>query len=251
MTYNGILQIIGAKKNEETFLAGLEDLVLNWLSQYVYNPWMVYSFVWAMMLASGFGLPVPEEITLISVGLIAYMARHPELYPPPASGVEAVDLTTLALTCFFAVLFSDTLVYGLGRFFGTRITQSALFKKIISEEKLKKIEGLAHKYSYWVCGIFRFTPGIRFPGHISCGMTKISWRKFFLVDGAAVILSVPTQVILVAMYGETIIGIIKKVNQGIFKIIIVAVLAFIIYKVYQARAAAKKERSESQLDLKK
>lgn len=224
-------------------MTGIEDYILNWLSQYIYNPWMVYTFVWAMMLASGFGLPIPEEITLISVGLIAYMARHPELYPAPHSGMTAVNVSNLAMMCFFAVIVSDTLVYGLGKFFGKKITSSPIFKKFISEEKLTKIEDLAHKYSYWVCGLFRFTPGIRFPGHLSCGMMKIPWKKFFLVDGAAVLLSVPTQVVLVAYYGEDIIGLIKKINQGIFKFIILAAILFGLYKFLKSHFGTKKHSS--------
>ena len=63
-----------------------EDQLLLWFSQYAHSPMLVYSIVVGLMIASSFGLPVPEEITLVSVGLVAYMGSRPDLFPPPTKG---------------------------------------------------------------------------------------------------------------------------------------------------------------------
>lgn len=75
-----------------------------------------------------------------------------------------------------------------------------------------------------MAGVFRFTPGIRFPGHMCCGFMGVPAWKFILIDGAAALLTVPTQVLLVAYYGDVILDYIKQ-----FKIALLVVLVAIIF----------------------
>lgn len=198
------------------------DLVA-FFSEYAYQPNLVYVFIIAFMTASSFGLPIPEEMTLVSAGLVAYMARHPDLFPPPYPGAEGVNLFFLTALCFFAVLGSDVLIYSLGRVFGRKIIRTELFNRTVGEKRFGKINKAFQKYSYWACGLFRFTPGVRFPGHMTCGLMGIPLWKFILVDGLAALVSVPTQVLLVAFYGELILAKIKE-----FKFILLILIAGII-----------------------
>ncbi len=62
-----------------------------WISQYAYEPTMVYCAIFVMMMASGFGLPLPEEVYIVSVGILAYMGAHPDLFPPPFVGAPVVN----------------------------------------------------------------------------------------------------------------------------------------------------------------
>lgn len=208
------------------------DLIA-FFSQYAYQPNLVYMFIVVFMTASSFGLPIPEEMTLVSAGLVAYMARHPDLYPPPYPGAEGVNLFVLTALCFFAVLGSDILIYTLGRVFGKKLIRTELFNRTIGEKRFGKINKIFQKYSYWACGLFRFTPGVRFPGHMTCGLMGIPLWKFILVDGLAALVSVPTQVLLVAFYGEIILA---KITE--FKIVLVLLISgiigiWIIKKVYE------------------
>ena len=50
--------------------------IFHYLAQYAYQPEWVYAAVFGMMLASGFGLPLPEEVTLISLGALAFMGTR-------------------------------------------------------------------------------------------------------------------------------------------------------------------------------
>lgn len=207
------------------------DLIA-FFSQYAYQPGLVYMFIIGFMTASSFGLPIPEEMTLVSAGLVAYMARHPDLFPPPYPGAEGVNLFVLTTVCFFAVLGSDVLIYTLGRVFGKKLIRTEFFNKTVGEKRFGRINKIFQKYSYWACGLFRFTPGVRFPGHLSCGLMGIPLWKFILVDGLAALISVPTQVILVAYYGELILAKIKEFKLILAGIILAVVVFWIIRKIY-------------------
>ena len=209
-----------------------EFSIVDFLSQYAYQPYAVYGFIVLFMTASSFGLPIPEEVTLVSAGLIAYMARHPDIFPPPTPDAVGVNLTLLSVICFIAVLGSDFLIYTIGRLFGDRIIETKFFKRNVGEKRFQKIDKLYQKYGYWASGLFRFLPGVRFPGHMSCGFMKVPVHRFLAVDGAAALLSVPTQVVLVAFYGEVILSKIKQFKIIAAEVIAVIVLLWLSRKLY-------------------
>lgn len=214
--------------------------LIEFFSHYAYQPNLVYTFIIMFMTASSFGLPIPEEMTLVSAGLVAYMASHPAKFPPPTPDAHGVNLYVLCLVCFLAVIGSDILIYFLGKIFGRRIVQTKFFMNRIGEERFEKINNIFKKYSYWACGLFRFTPGVRFPGHLSCGLMGIPLWKFVMVDGTAALISVPTQVYLVATYGEVILEKIKefKIILGCFILILL-----LIWGIRKAYFSYKKSRS--------
>ncbi len=206
---------------------------LTCLAEYAYQPQWVYFFLVTMMLLSSVGLPLPEEVTLVSVGILAYMGSNPDKFPPPYPGAPHVHATTAAIVAFFAVFFSDFLIYCLGRFFGVKIFNWGPVKKVITPDVRKKIETWTNKYGIFACGVFRFTPGVRFPGHLACGMGKLPLWKFVLVDGIAAAISVPTQILLLAHFGSEILGVFKQ-----FKFFILIVLAIVgcvyLYKKWKS-----------------
>lgn len=207
--------------------------LFNYFAQYAYEPAQVYTFVCLFMLAASFGLPIPEELTLISVGLVANMANHPDLYPPPYPGAEGVNTITLCIVCFLAVIGSDFVVYLIGKIFGGRIIKTKFFQKQVAGAGFEKINSWFQKYGGWACGIFRFTPGLRFPGHLSCGLLGIPIWKFLAVDGIAALLSVPTQVYIVAKYGRVVLEYLKEVKIYIVITAVVLLLVWLGRKIYQ------------------
>lgn len=204
--------------------------ILSWLSSYAYEPTMVYLAIVLLLTASSFGLPVPEEVTLISVGLIAYLSANPEKFPPPYPGAEPVQLSGLMLVTFFAVFLSDFLVFLIGRFWGNTIRSKERFKKFVTSGAIVKAEEWTKKYGAIMCGVFRFTPGLRFPGHMMCGALKVPPWKFCLVDGLAALLSVPTQVWLVATYGDFILSYIKQFKMLLLVLILMGLALFFMRK---------------------
>lgn len=207
--------------------------IVQFFAQYAYQPYLVYTFIILFMTASSFGLPIPEEMTLVSAGLVAYMAHNPVDFPPPTPDAVGVNLFILCVVCFFAVLGSDIFIYMLGRLFGKKLIRTNFFNKRIGQERFNKINKLFQKYSYWACGLFRFTPGVRFPGHMSCGLMGIPLWKFILVDGLAALISVPTQVYFVATYGNVILDKIKEFKLYLIGIILIAVVLWVLKKGYE------------------
>ena len=193
----------------------IEHNLLNFLVSCAYDPLMFYSLIVLVMTLGTFGLPVSEEVVIISAGLAVYMGAHPELYPPPAleqalpglleSTHNPVQPVTTALVCFLSVFLTDFLIYMLGFVFRGQIINHPLIKKSISQKRKEKIDLWISKYGYFVPSLFRFTPGLRFIGYLTCGVVRIPVSQFILVDGGVALLVVPSQVLIISRYGEAII----------------------------------------------
>lgn len=205
--------------------------IIEFFSGFAYQPMFVYGFIVMFMTASSFGLPIPEEMTLISAGLVAYMARNPIDFPPPTPDAQGVNLIILCIVCFVAVLGSDLFVYYLGKIFGKKLIRSKFFTNRIGQARFDKINNVYQKYGHWGCGLFRFTPGVRFPGHMSCGMMGIPLWKFIMIDGLAALLSVPTQVLLVAYYGEVILSKVREFKMWLGGILLALLVIWLIRKL--------------------
>jgi len=212
-----------------------EEPIFQFLSQYAYQPNMIYLIFVGMMLLSAVGFPLPEEITLISVGLLAFIGNNPQLFPPPYEGAPAVNVKTAAVFAFFIVLLSDFIIYALGRLWGKKILKFPLFKKFLNEERWDKIEKWTHRYGAYACGIFRFTPGLRFPGHLATGMMKFPVWKFLLIDGVAAAISVPTQIYLIGIHGESILLKMKEFKIILFSILLALVVIYFLRKFFNKK----------------
>lgn len=217
-----------------------QDPIFQLLAQYAYEPMMVYAAVFAMMIASGFGFPLPEEVTIISVGVLAYMGANPDLFPPPFPGAPVVNGYEAAAFVSFAVFLADNLVYWLGRGFGRKIRQMPRFQSFFAGPINEKINNFIKKYGNYAAFIFRFTPGIRFPAHLFLGMSKFPVGAFMLIDGLAVLISVPTQILLVYHFGEPILATLYKFKTYVAVALGLALVYFIVNKLIKrlrARAA--------------
>ncbi|MGZ3746944.1 MAG: DedA family protein, partial [Pseudobdellovibrionaceae bacterium] len=58
-----------------------QEPIFQWLSQYAYQPELVYTALLGMMLMSAIGLPLPEEVTLVSIGVLVFMGANPQHFP--------------------------------------------------------------------------------------------------------------------------------------------------------------------------
>lgn len=211
------------------------ELVFKWLVQYAYEPGIVYTIVSLIMIACAFGFPLPEEVTILSVGILSYMAAHPENFPPPYPGAKGIEVYEAAIVCLVAVVLSDLLVYFLGKKFGPRLMKWRFIQRLITPNSLSKIESWTSRYGMWAAAAFRFTPGLRFPGFWACGMAGLPPWKFLVADGGAALISVPTQVILVATYGESIFGFLKQMKVIIFSLLAFFLLLYFLRRFLQVR----------------
>jgi len=210
----------------------METLIFELLKDYTYQPYVIYTIVVLVMFLSSLGLPVPEEISIVSLGILSYVGSKPELYPPPYEGAPHVEVVPAMLVCSFAIYFSDYVIYSVGRHFGPALFSTSWFQKLVPEKRLGLVKEWVRKWGRIVPGLFRLIPGVRFPGHLMCGALGIKRTTFLLVDGMVVLTVVPTQIYLISYYGESVVDFMKKF-QFILGGVCAAVLIFLVWNSFK------------------
>ncbi len=142
-----------------------------------------YAAVFMVLIASGFGVPIPEDITLIAGGVI--------------SGLGHANVHMMAVVGMLGVLVGDGMMFMLGRIYGTRILKVRLVARIMTLERYIQVQEKFAKHGNWVLFVARFLPGLRTPIFMTAGISgKISFWRWLLMDGFAALISVPAWVYL-------------------------------------------------------
>lgn len=191
------------------------------------SPTTVYYWMAGILLLCGLGLPIPEDITLISAGTLAY------------EGV--INVHTGFVVCLAAVLGGDTLAFLLGRFFGPRVLALGVFKRYFTPKKQLRVRAYFRKYGSKVIFIGRFLPGLRFTIYFSAGILKVRPAVFFIYDSLAAILSVPLLVYAAWFFGDRIHHVILWAHRSEYGILVAVgvVLGLVFFKTYRRRRARK------------
>lgn len=147
---------------------------LSWLESY--GDKGIY-FVFLVLLACGFGFPLPEDVPLLAAGLL--------------SGLGYVSLWFTMIICFAGVLIGDSIIFFLGSRYGDKLKKSFAFKYIFTQEREKSISEWFTKHGDKSIFFARFAPGFRVAVFFSAGSYKVPYWKFFAFDGFAALISVP------------------------------------------------------------
>jgi membrane protein DedA with SNARE-associated domain len=142
-----------------------------------------YFAVFVMLLVCGFGVPIPEDVTLVTGGVIA--------------GLGFANEHNMVVVGLAGVLVGDGLIFSLGRIFGDRITRVPLLRRVLTPERFTQAQDKFARYGKWVMFVARFLPGLRTPVFLTAGMTgRVGGPTWFLMDGFAALISVPVWVYL-------------------------------------------------------
>ena len=142
-----------------------------------------YLAVFMVLVLCGFGIPIPEDVTLVAGGVI--------------SGLGYTNVHLMALVCFLGVLVGDGLMFCLGKYFGEKILKFKLVSRLMPPKRYAQVQQKFDKYGNRVLFVARFLPGLRSPIFLTAGMSgKVSFWRWLLMDGMAAMISVPFWVYL-------------------------------------------------------
>lgn len=179
-----------------------------------------YLAVFLVLFLCGLGLPIPEDITLVSGGII--------------SGLGYTNPHLMVVVGMAGVLVGDSMMYWLGRIYGIKILRFRIIKRFITLKRLRAVKEKFGKYGNRLLFIARFLPGLRTPIYIISGVTRrVSFIQFFLIDFFAAIISVPIWIYLGFHGAENIDWLKAQIHHGqigIFAVLgIIAIIVAIVY----------------------
>ncbi len=193
----------------------MESFVINFVESYLIIG------VFLLLFMCGLGVPIPEDIILITGGYIAY------LYP------DSVNIYLLILVSYFGVMLGDSTIFFLGKYLGPQVITLPGFRRIFTGKRVATLTQYFISHGAKILFSARFMPGIRSTIFLIAGMTGTSFFRFFLFDGLAAILSVPALVYLAFHFGEQIDHLkvyIIRMKEAAAVVIIAAVIIWIVIR---------------------
>lgn len=139
-----------------------------------------YGLVFGVLLACGLGLPLPEDVALITGGYLAHLG-HANVWIMLGVG-------------FLGILAGDSAVFMLGRLGGRKARgkkPGGLLGRHLGPERIKKVEAQFKRRGATMVMIARFLPGVRAATYFVAGGAHMSYGRFVFFDGLAALLSAP------------------------------------------------------------
>jgi membrane protein DedA with SNARE-associated domain len=130
-----------------------------------------------VLLVCGLGLPIPEDIVLISAGICGASNDQPWL--------------ATAVFMYAGVLIGDSATFLFGRHFGVRLLTVGWVQKLFPPERQERARRRFALHGHKGLFIARFLPGIRAPFFCSAGAMHVPYLRFIICDGIAALVSVP------------------------------------------------------------
>ncbi len=162
-----------------------------------------YLAVFGLLLAAGFGFPLPEDVPLIAGGVLAWLASPIEDVTLAGmiadGGFQAMVAVGMA-----GILVGDSVIYFAGRWAGRRVAEVWPFRKLITPAKLERVERLLRQRGKVVVMVARFLPGLRAPTYFTVGHSRVPYWEFLAFDGLAAAVSAPLWVCLGFWFGDDI-----------------------------------------------
>lgn len=199
-----------------------------------------YAAVFFVLVICGFGVPIPEDLTLVTGGVI--------------SGMGYTNPHIMFAVGMLGVLVGDGVMFAAGRIWGQKILRFKPIARIMTPKRYEQVQEKFDKYGNWVLFVARFLPGLRTAVFVTAGISrKVSYLRFIIMDGLAALISVPIWIYLGEYGAHNIDWLMAKMHSlqsGIFVILGIgaAVVAWIWWKKRQRirfyRSKLKEKRAQ-------
>jgi membrane protein DedA with SNARE-associated domain len=135
-----------------------------------------YFGIFLLLILGEIGFPFPEDATLILSG---FLTAHEVIRPIPAF-----------LVVYSGLLLTDFLLYSAGKKYGRSIVEYRRFHKIISPDRLSKLEEKFRKWGGMMVFLGRHVWGLRAQIFLVAGVMKMSTAKFVVADAISSLFSI-------------------------------------------------------------
>jgi membrane protein DedA with SNARE-associated domain len=184
------------------------------------NHWQIDGVVTWLLLQGALFTVVPEEVILMSLGVLIAKDRVGVF-----EGFFAVELGLLTANLFMV-------------FLASRFGQLQIFQK----DSVKRALELFKRKGNWIIFGTRFTPFIRMPIYASAGLSGVTLFEFFKIDATASLIQVPLLMSVGFWIGTrsgSIMAAYRAIGQFALVVVACGVLAFLTRRFIGAIRASE------------
>lgn len=188
--------------------------------------------IFLVLFGAGLGVPIPEEIPVLTAGVLAH---------------EGVVRWWIALPlCLVAILAGDAALYWIGRHWGERILERRMVRHILTPEREERFKAAYRRHGVKIVFAARHVAGVRAAAFLTAGIARVPFAQFMAVDLVAALVGVPVSFALAFFFAdqlELLLTDVHRVERWLAIAVIVLVggwLALVAYR--RARRVAEGDR---------
>jgi len=188
-----------------------------------------YLVIVIVLILTGSGLPIPEEVPIIAAGILAAQGT---LDPWLALG-----------WCIFGAIVGDCVMYSIGYHFGRGVLREhPWWARFVTPHREAQIEVMFRRHGFKVFLVARFLVGLRSPVYLTAGILRVSFKRFLLIDLICATAVVGTFFGLTYWFGTNIPQWVKwgELMATIVVVIALAVVGILLWQRYRRKAAQAK-----------
>jgi membrane protein DedA with SNARE-associated domain len=189
-----------------------------------------YGLMTGALIAAGLGLPLPEDIVMISGAILAQR------------GITDFWLTVLALTV--GVFLGDSALFMIARRIGPAIYEWRWIKRVMPAERRTWIEANIAKHGMLVVFFARHVAGFRGPTFAIAAIHGMSYVRFIIADMVALAISLPLWMGLGWFFSDSIDELVNHtataerwVTIGVIAIVVLFIAAHFAIGFFRRRRA--------------
>jgi membrane protein DedA with SNARE-associated domain len=208
-----------------------------------YLPSGSYLAIIVVLVLTGMGLPIPEEVPIIAAGVIS---AHGQLDPWLAFAC-----------CVIGALLGDSMSYWIGYRLGrSLLRRHRWWGRYVTPEREQKIEEMIRAHGFKVFFLARFLIGLRSTIYVTAGILRMSFRRFILIDGACAAIIIGVFFGLSYLFGEAVTAWIRRAEWTVTVVVVLVVAGLAVFfwqrhrrKLLREAAAPAIPAADSPTDL--
>jgi membrane protein DedA with SNARE-associated domain len=187
-----------------------------------------YIGAFLILTSCGFGMPIPEEVTIVGSGILLHRG--------------VVEYWPILIACWLGVIAGDVVPLTVGRVWGVRAFEHRWVRRILKPERLARLEARFREHLSWGVFTCRFFPGLRWPGYFIAGHLRMPIWKWFLLDALGASIMTPFALYLGFLFGANTDLLAQKVKD--FHLVL-AFAAFAVLATVLVRSRVVKSRERA------
>lgn len=184
-----------------------------------WGPWIVFG----LLLLSGIGIPLGEDIIIIPAGLLV--------------GHGAMPLLPTLLAAYFGVVCGDLLWFTICSKLGTRLAHMRWFKRLMHPRRMLQVKYQFDNRGVWMIVLARFIPASRTTAITVAGLMHMNFWKFATATVCCVAITAPMQIftgwwIAKSLQAESTVELLARLI-GLVVVVLAIVWVYRLWSVHQ------------------
>ena len=219
---DGLVELLSRAAQLSGFVTNAEVDWFTTLTPYVEHG--SYLAVFLVLILSGVGLPIPEEVTFIVAGYVVHRIQ--------------ANVWVMIAFALCGILAGDSVTFVLGRKLGAGLLVRWPFNKVLTQQGLERSRQFFDKHGSKAVFIAGFMAGVRAPTFFLCGTMGLAYSRFAFWDLARAVVSCPVSIWLGYRFGQDAIEICHQYFRPIVAGLVL-VVGFMVVRWYMRHRREK------------